>query len=369
MPRPRRPRLRAVPTALLAAGLVACDLPSSAPIFQQTWVVPGDSITVSVADFLPDGVSVTAGATPSFALDVPAASIGANLGQICGQPECQTPGTVTVPIPAFRSGDDLLETTVNFPDAVRSVTISAGALRLEIDNGLGFDPLRPNGAGNAPYGVIIVRIASGAGIARTDTIAGSATQGIPTGQVTVLELPLPTGTYASTLEAAVVFDVPAGQSATIDASNSLTLSVSVPSLTIPQAEVAVVAQSVETDPTEFDLADSDFGDEVESGGMLFTIVNPFSAAASLNVLLEAPAQNGHAAVSIARALQIPTQSTSTAEVLLSGSELRSLLGRSGVTIRATGTVTGTGTGNGVTIVPTARMTIRSQLRLTLNVGG
>jgi hypothetical protein len=73
-------------------------------------------------------------------------------------------------------------------------------------------------------------------------------------------------------------------------------------------------------------------------------------------------------VSIQKSVNVAASSTTNGTIDLTQTELRSLLGKTGVSISTTGTVNGTGAGNGVTVLPTSELTIRTQLSLTINVG-
>lgn len=349
-----------------AAALAACDIPSDPPIFQQTWIVPSDSITVGAAELLPAGMTVTTTATPTFVITTPAAAIATTLGEICGQPACQTPVTVVAPTPAFATPAGMLESSISMPTGVTSVTVTGGTLNVAITNNLGFDPLRPNGAATAPYGEMTVSIGNGA-LVQDYVFTGTPTNGLANGQTRVFSLPLPTGTYTS-IALELSFDVPAGAPASMNGSNGLGLSATIQDLAVSNATIEVVGQPVNTDPTEFDLEDVDFGDDVQSGALLITTSNPFTATAALNVAIEAPAQSGAGAVSITKQLAIPAQPTSTSTIQLTGSEMRSVLGKQGVTIRVTGSVNGTGAGGTIIIAPASRITVRTQVQLTVNIG-
>src|SRR5205085_7399001 len=80
-----------------ALVLTACDVPTSAPILEQKWVLPVDGATLSVDKFLPAGVSVV-GST--FAVALPNVSVSESLGEMC--PACP-PVTLTAPTPAFQA--------------------------------------------------------------------------------------------------------------------------------------------------------------------------------------------------------------------------------------------------------------------------
>jgi hypothetical protein len=363
----RAPRVATTFALAVAAIGAACDIPSEAPIFQQTWIVPADSVTVSATEIVPAGVTVTGGATPEFELSTPAINIASTLGAICGQPECQSPVTATVPTPAFTSPAGLLTASIAFPTGVTSATVIDGLVNVQVTNNLGFDPLRPNGQFTAPYGSLDITFTTGA-LTYTYTVTGSPTQGMPSGATTPLVFLLAAGTYTDGIDVEIAFDVPAGNAATINSANGLAIAASVQGLAVSQATVAVVDEVVDSEPTEFDLEDIDFEDEVVSGALLLETVNPFTATATLTAVIEAPAQGGEGAVTINKAVNIPAQPTSTGTIPLSQAEIRSLLGKQGVTVRVSGQVDGTGPGNTITVTPTSEIIVRTQLQLILNIG-
>lgn len=359
---------RARRASLLAlAGIVAaCDIPSSAPIFQQTWVVPGDSITVPVTQILPSNI-VLDGAGTGFLVVVPApAAFNSTLGALCGQPACQSPGTVVAPVPAFTSSGAALTRTVSFPATVVSAQVTSGTLSLLVNNQLGFDPLRPNGA-SAPFGSVAVTITNGA--ASSTTTIGGATTAMANGGSATLSVPIPPGTYTGSFTVAVAFDVPAGGAASLAASNAISIAPSVNTLTVSQVTAVVQNEAIATSPEAYDLDDVDFADEVQGGSIIIDVANPFTATAALTLEIEAPAQAGAPAVVITKALNIPAAPTSSSTVSLSQLELRSLVGKSGVTMSVSGDANGTGAGNTVSVTPTQRMTLRTTLQLLINVGG
>ena len=354
--------------ALLGAlGIAACDIPSEPPIFQQTWLVPADSVQVSVAELLPDSVAFNADSS-AFLVTTPAADFNTTLGDLCGDPACQVPGDVVVPnTPAFTSQPGDLTSTITLPGGVSAITVAGGTLQLQVTNDLGFDPLRPNGVNNAPYGSIAIEISSGA-LTATTTFIGTPTVGMPDGATTAFNVPLPTGNYTGAITIEVVVTAPQGGSATVNSTNPFAVAASVQNLAISSASVVVNAKSVSNPPEEFDLEDVDLGDLVEGGGVVLTIVNPFNATANMSLTFAAPAQGGQPAVNIAKNFAMASNATSVVNLTLLKSELEQLLGKTGVTVTVNGTATGTGPGNTVTVTPTATITVRNQLSLTLNVG-
>lgn len=361
---PRRSR-RLVPLALLGLS-AACDIPSAAPILQQTWMVPGDSLEMNVSQLLPPSVGVTGGGT-AFLVSVPApAPFTSTLGALCGQPACQSGGTVNAPIPAFTSPANALSRTVTLPAESPSATVTSGTLNLQVTNNLGFDPLRPNGNA-AAYGSLAVAITNAAGTTTT-TVQGSA-QAIPNGATTLLAIPMPAGSYATSFSVTVSFTVPTGQNANLSASNGISVGASVSNLTVSQATVVVANEAVNVSPSAYNLDDVDLADQVEGGAFLLDFENPFTASAALNFLISAPAQGGQPAVNLSKPMAVTATPTSSVTVALTKPELQSLVGKQGVTIAVTGTATGTGAGNTVVVTPAQRLKIRTRVQLLLNIGG
>jgi hypothetical protein len=328
--------------------------------------VPADSLSVGASELLPAGVTIGGGGT-TFVVTTPTANINTTLAAVCGLPICQSGVTVSAPVPAFTSAPGALSTTIAFPSGVSTATVSGGSIAVAVTNNLGFDPLRPNGPSTAPFGRLIVAITSGA-VTRTDTILGSATQGMPNAATTNLLVALPTGTYASSISVALSLVVPAGATASLNGSNAFAVSAGLQNFAVSQASVVVNSVAISTTPTNYDLDGADFADQVEGGAMLLDITNPFTATGALSVVLSAPAQGGAGPVSISKAVSIPALPTSAATVTLTKAELQSLLGKNGVTISTTGTVNGTGAGNTVTVTPTSEIKVRTRVQLILNVG-
>jgi len=350
----------------IAGGLAACEIPSEAPILQQTWVVPGDSIAVGVAQVLPDSIAVNGGGTAFIVGARAPVVVATSLGALCAQPACQSGGAVVAPVPAFTSPVGLLDNTVSLPAAITSATVTSGTLNISVTNNLGFDPLRPNGTGAVAYGQISVTITSGA--VNSTTNFNGATQAMPTAAVTDLTVPLPTGVYTGSITVAVSVNVPAGDPASMSSSNSFSVSSALSVITVSQATVVVINESIATAPTQYDLEDVDFADQVESGGFIIDIINPLTASAAVTLAISAPAQGSDPAVLINKNINIAATPTSSVTVTLSQSELQSLVGKTGVQMTVTGLANGTAAGNTVTVTPSARIVLHTKLQLILNVG-
>jgi hypothetical protein len=347
-------------------ALAACEIPSDLPIFQQTWVVPTDSATIGAGTMLPAGVQITGGASPSFQVTTPTTTVNTTLGAVCGQPACQSGTTVNAPVPAFTSPAGLFNSSVAMPSGVTALTVTGGSLTVTVTNNLGFDPLRPNGA-SAPFGQLIVVTTTGS-LTKADTIRGTAASGIANAATTPIAVTLPTGTWGTSVSVALTLVVPAGGNANMASSNALSVQAALTGFAVSQATVVVNGTSVNTTPQSFSLSDLDLVDQVQSGGVDLTVANPLTASASLNVIISAPGTGTGPPVTITKPLTIPATPTSSASISLTQSELRSILGKTGVSIRVSGTASGTGPGNTVSVTPTSQIVLRTQMRLVLNVG-
>ena len=206
------------------------------------------------------------------------------------------------------------------------------------------------------------------GAVNSTTNFNGATQAMPTAAVTDLTVPLPTGVYTGSITVAVSVNVPAGDPASMSSSNSFSVSSALSVITVSQATVVVINESIATAPTQYDLEDVDFADQVESGGFIIDIINPLTASAAVTLAISAPAQGSDPAVLINKNINIAATPTSSVTVTLSQSELQSLVGKTGVQMTVTGLANGTAAGNTVTVTPSARIVLHTKLQLILNVG-
>ena len=80
----RRPSL-AVSSAVLVLALAGCDIPTEVPRWDTRWVIPAERTAFSVADLLPEGVTLAPGGG-SFDVPLEGITLSESLAGMC--PEC-----------------------------------------------------------------------------------------------------------------------------------------------------------------------------------------------------------------------------------------------------------------------------------------
>jgi hypothetical protein len=125
--------------------------------------------------------------------------------------------------------------------------------------------------------------------------------------------------------------------------------------------IQVTNRSVTSSVEDLSLGDLDEGisDRVKSGGLRLTTTNPFNVTGSISVTIA-----GAGIPSIVRTITIDP-GTRVQRVAYSGAELRSILGREGVQLSISGSITSPS--GGTKVRPTDVIDIASRIELT--VGG
>ena len=347
--------------SLLLCAVVACDIPTGVPTWNQTWVVPGDSTQVSVSELLPKSgevTVVTAGSTKVFSLAVPAPpAISTSLGQVC--PVCVSANGTTVSKPAFTLRDS---TSTTLPSDLVSAAITSGSLAYTITNGFSFDPLRPNAAG-APYGYLVVRVMNGTTVVASDSVDGQTTAMGKNGATfqRTLAFNAVTVSGASPLRVVITLDSPQGDAITINTSESFSLAAQPGQVTLGQATVKVQSQSIAGQQTSIDLSSVDASavvNRVQGGALRLTVANPFGVQGQLDAVITAAGM-----APITKTIVLSSSATSTPRVDLTADELRAMLGKS-VTLTVGGVVSSpSGT---VTLDPTQVLKVKSDFELTIS---
>lgn len=341
----------ALRTSLVALMLVACDVPTSAPILEQNWVLPAEGATLSVDRFLPDGVSVQGGA---FALALPSASLSQSIGELCGP--CGS-GTFTLPKPAFQTD---LVARVALPTDLVAATLVGGSVLVEIENGLGFDPLRPSASG--ARGRIVTTISSGATLVAVDTVSGDGVSLRP-GTTVARAITVAAVTIDAPLDVRVSIHSPAGDQTTVNGAQRLSVRTTPQGWRVAHARVALRDRSVRVSDLALDLSGMDGAlvDRVMGGAMRLVVSNPLALVGPFSVIVSAPGE-----APITKPLTLQASASPTAYRLpFTAAELRSILGRSGVRLAVQGTMSGGGPGQTVELSPGASITITNTLELTL----
>ncbi|HEX6938550.1 MAG TPA: hypothetical protein VF158_04000 [Longimicrobiales bacterium] len=348
-------RRSATPPPRTGAGLVmvcawfaaACDVPTSPPEWETTWVVPGETVTIGVGSLLPDPLTV-AGDRSAFLLDLDPTGVDRTLGEVCDA--CRPLDGTTAAKPAFSA---TFGSATDLPADVVSASVASGTVEIRITNGFNFDPVRPGGGAT---GTIVVVVTNGGRVIATDTIDG-ATEGFPAGSVRTLVLDFAPGVVAGSIAVDVSIDSPAGDPVPIDIDQVIDVTATPGDVRLTQAEVAVADRVVEVEAAELDLegVDDEVRDRIHGGAFRLAIANPFAVEGIVELTFATPAATFEKAVALA-------QGESAPRVAFTRDELRALAGRV-VTFGGTGTVTApSGT---VTVTPSQTVTIDAELELVL----
>lgn len=342
--------VRAVLVTVATLSTAACDVPTSAPIIEQKWSLPVAGATLAVDRFLPSGVTIVGNA---FSIALPSATISQSLGEMC--PSCP-PGRFTVPKPAFQAR---LDASVALPAGVAGAAISGGTVLLEVDNGFGFDPLRPSQSG--PRGRLISTITSGSVVLAADTVTGAAASMAP-GTTMARVIRITPASIGGPLQVSVVLDSPAGDPATVDASQRITVRATPKDWRIASARVTLANKDVRADDIAVDLGgvDGSLVDRVTGGALVLSVTNPLTASGTFTVEITAPG-----IAPITKPLTLAANATTTRRLEFTAAELRSILGKDGVRLALRGRASGTDAGTTVVVTPTNQITIASTLELTL----
>lgn len=330
------------PTVLgaLAATLVlgACDIPTSAPIIEQRWIVPVEEISLGVDELLPAGVSLSGS---NFDVSIDPFVANTSLGAICAG--CAAAQGFTVPAPAF---DATFDVTENLPADVSAATIVSGSIQIAIQNGFAFDPVAGGGS-------VTVTLSDGMGGAQLGQVTVTGT--LPAGQTTNRTLTLSAGSV-STLYASVRVQSAGGQTTTINTSESITVTATTSSLLVSGATVNVDGQSVDFDEESLDFDfDEDVTSRIKQGTVILDVVNPFGV--SVNGSLQLGTVAG-------KSFTIDGSATSSVSITYTGAELTQILSDENATFSGSGSVSG----GSITVTPGQEIMVEATIDLTVEIG-
>jgi hypothetical protein len=302
---------------LLATVVVlsGCDLPTEAPIFEQTWALPLSESVVAAEDIAPASLTPVAG---GFAVSVDPADWNETLGPMCGAP-CQALNGLVAPVPAFR---DTLARAAGFPAEMALIHVASSAIDVLITNQLGFDPTENGGF------VLIEALDASGGLLGSSLLDGST--GLPNGTTRSLNFTLRPGPFRGAFR--VIVNVVGGQTALIDTSGTLTVQSNATSMVVTGARLTSISETFSFSPDVLDIEVSDgIREGLQSGTIQLAVANPWGI--SLSGYLDFG--------SVRKSLSIPSASTSSVRLEFSGQELQSMLGGNGVAFSGTATATGT----------------------------
>ncbi len=343
-----------VTAALLAAS---CDLPTSAPILETKWLFEVRSTAIGVEGLLPAGVALEAGV---FAVAVDPGQAGKGLDELC--PACRELQGRSAPKPAFTGS---VADTLSLPAEVVSAELSAGSVELSFRHNFGFDPLRPPGGEAGSFTVVVSEI-GGRELARA--VVDGAADSLPPGRPFRRVLALAPGAVGPEVLFTASIASPAGgldreHWIHFKADQRLDATVAPTGLSVSSARVGVVGRQAEIEPAAVDVEAVDAGivDRIADGAFVLDVTNPFGVGMDAELVIV----QGDSAV-VRKDFAVSEQAASIVSVPLSADEFRSFLGKAGVVLSGSGTVTSP-TG-GVRVAPEMEVTIDGNVELVLRVG-
>lgn len=356
--------------ALLSTGCDVLEFATNpAPRFEQTWNVPVDSTSISVAELLPADNSVQILPDSSaFTLSIGGASISRRVGSDCGQ--CNTLNGTNAPKPQFVLN---AANSTSLPQSVVSAAILDGTISVQLTNGMSFDPLyvRTN-PGPQTQGFMLIVIRSGSVVLGRDSVHGAASasaDGIsrpfPAGSVMTRLIDIGTGIAAGNLVVDVTLNSPLGDhNELIDANGTLSAVASVPSLTVASVSLNVSNSQLASSQNTVDLADLDesITDKVVRGTLEMTIDNPFAITGNVTVQFAYGPQPSDA---VTKSVTMPTGLNQVRSVTLDSTDMSRILGKT-IELTVGGSVNSTAP---ITVTPRQSIVIANRLILTIRTGG
>jgi hypothetical protein len=339
-------------TALVA--LSACDLPTSAPIIEQRWIVPGASSRITVADLLPAGVGVLQDSS-GFSLAASLATFIRPLSDDCARCVATNGSTSVKPALVVNGSMSSL-----LPADVFAATLTAGTMAVTVTNNYTFDPLRPNG-NVAPFGSAVITVSNGTTTLGSTTLSGASQSLAPNGGTLSATVPL-TGNVSggAPVSVSVSLNSPEGTPVAMDASRTLLVNAMPTGLRVARALVAVAGHRMSATSTlDFHDVPDAIAKRASKGALLLSIDNPFALTSALSISLMPDGGNA-----ITKAVPLGTGMTSRS-VDFTLDELKQLLGHS-VTVTVSGVATpSTGA---IAISPKQAVVVSTHFDLTLSVG-
>ncbi len=357
---------RAMPLGL-ALGAAACGLDKivdAPPRFLQTWNLPADSTTISIASVLPPSVSVysTPASNPpdssAFTVAMTLLPVSRAVGVDCAA--CVALDGTTAIKPAFVlvSGS-----TSNLPTDVVSGGLIGGQVNVAVTNNMSFDPIRvKTGAGTQGYMLIVLR--SGSLVFGRDSLNGATTPFAP-GSTLNRQITLQPGVITNNISVDITINSPIGDTPVpIDAGSTLNAAATVPDFRVSQVRINVTNRALGSpQATSIDLGAMDdlIVDHVEGADLLMSISNPFAVTGNVDVSFR---YGSNPADVITKTVAFPTGADQLRSVSLTKSEVQLLFGNT-VDVNINGSVN---SATAIDITPKQVISIGNRLRLFILTG-
>lgn len=343
--------MRPMRTAMAVLGVVvvaACDIPTSVPKVDQRWILPADTMSISVDQMLPSGVTVSGGA---FALTVDPFTAGEALGALCSV--CTNGPAVSVP-----PFDATFTATQPLPDSVQAVTLASGSVQVSIYNGFSFDPIAGGGT------LTITLSDSVAGTVVGQVLLDGATDALPPGATVQRTVDLAPGAVGPTLLVTSEVNSVGGQRATfVNTADSLVVTATPSGILASSATVDVSNLPVSPSPVNLDVGgiDQSIVDHILNGSIVLDVANPFGVAFAGTLVIKYPGGE------VSKQVSVPGGTSTSTTVDYSQNELQQFLGQNNVSVSAVGAVAPNA--GAITVTPSERADLKAKIDLTLEIGG
>lgn len=338
---------------LAGLGLVACDIPTEPPRWEQTWVLPAERLAISVAELVPPTVDLAEDGTV-FRFTTSPVAVAATLAEMCG-PCVQLDGT-TVTKPEFTA---TLSAVSPLPEDLLAAMLAGGQVELVLEHNLAFDPLRPS-ADPSRRGYLLLSVTSDGALVADDSISGDDTA-FPAGTPLTASLPIQAVAVAGALELEIRIHSPEGDATRIGASD--TLGVTMPATVVDVSEVTVRVADLElgATTTALDFAVDDWMlDRIRRGALRFQVQNPFDLTGTLEIRLDTGSRTIERTVSV-------EPGDFSRRIDLSGAELLDIMGAASVTVTTAGNLSAAG--DALTVTPTQELVLEPSFEVVLLMGG
>lgn len=351
----------------LPFGLAACDIASfiqdPQPILEQTWSIPVDSASVSVASIVPPGIGITPDSS-AFQVPVSGTSFSRRVGDDCAA--CQTLNGTNAIKPNFVVSTG---SSTTLPTDVVSGALVGGLVNVQVTNNLSFDPLRvktnaPASTNPTQQGRMVIVIRSGSLVVGKDSLNGVTTAFAP-GAVLTRPITLQTGNITNALSVDLVLtSPPSDNNVFINANGTIAASAAVPDLRIALIRMNVVNRtlaSVAGDSIELKGLPESVTKHVQSAALEMTITNPFNVTGNLIAAF------GYGTGQITKTLSLPTGVDQIRTVSLDSTEMSNLFGSAEkIALSVSGAVNSAAP---IDVTPRQIITISNRLIMVIRLGG
>jgi hypothetical protein len=352
----------------LPFGLAACDIArlvqDPTPILEQTWSIPAEDASISVASILPPGMAITPDSS-AFQVSVSPVSFSRRVGDDCAACQAQHGTTAIKPSFVVATGG-----STALPTDVVTGALIGGLVNVQVTNNFSFDPLRvkttaPASSDPAQQGRMVIVVRSGSLVVGKDSVNG-VTTAFPAGTILTRPITLQTGNITGMLSIDLTLTSPASDSPVfMNASGTIATTASIPDLRVAQVRMNVVNRtlaSVAGDSIELQGLDEGITNHVQSAALVMTIDNPFNVAGNVTVAF------GYGpGLAITKTVSLPTGVDQIRTVTLDSAEMSSLFSSDEkIALTISGTVNSPAP---IDVTPRQIISITNRLVMVIRLGG